>query len=162
MDEHGGQNLWLSLYKVETVVCAVLCCCFFCTLQQYIVQVSYQNILEPTHNFNFSWERIVFILFFFFPPILLSPLPHNLVEQGCFFLPWHNAAWLRNIEPICLCDNMKTWQNYKNRFFFFFFPPCKCVLYSSHLDKYTKLNVNAPQHKVKVRVGSFRHGIIHF
>lgn len=147
MDEHGGQNLWLSLYKVEIVVCAVLCCSFFfahCSsiLCKRVTRISWS---PPTT----SAEKGLFSSFFFFsPPILLSPLPHNLVEQGRFFLPWHNAAWLRKIEPICLCDNMKTWQNYKNRFFFF---PCKCVLYSSHLDKYTNLNVNAPQHKVKVR-----------
>lgn len=99
---------------------------FFCTLQRNAVQVSYQNNLEPI--LKSSWEWIFFInsLFFsFFIP--LSLLLHSLLKQGCTFLPWHNAAWLRNTEPICLCGNMKTWYNDKHRFFFFYASVCHTV-----------------------------------
>lgn len=50
---------WAPWNVCDSVYTRLKLCCavhwwhwFFCTLRQYIVQTSYQNILEPTHNFS--------------------------------------------------------------------------------------------------------------
>lgn len=104
-----GQGVWLSLQEVKTVVCAVLWHYFFfahCSsiLCKWVTKISWCPPTTSAENGLFSSAFLFSFFFFFIPPSLL---PHNLVKQGCTFLPWHNAAWLRNTEPICLCDNME-------------------------------------------------------
>lgn len=117
--EHCGQHVWLSLHKVKTMVSAVLWHNFFsahCSsiLCKWVTRISWST---PTTSAGNGWFSSILFLF----SIPLSLLPHSSVKQGCTLLPWHNAAWLRDTEPICLSDNMKNSIELQKLIFFFFF-----------------------------------------